>query len=222
MVGALQQDSSYFLTGTNLSRYDRFLAYSSRRSSESDRADALGKLGVAYGVGMVLGPMIGGVVTQRFSPQIAALLAAAVSSLCVLLVLRFVPSRTKKKLLEDDASVSTSSSASGPGNVRVLVKLLENPRIRFLLIIRVVTGVPLGVFQSMFSRVSIDAFQVDAKDSGYVLSYVGLLSLVMQGFGVGFMTKRFDDDSLLKIGACALIPYYLGLAAMSSFYQVHF
>ena len=30
------------------------------------RADALGKLGLSYGVGMVIGPGIGGLITQNF------------------------------------------------------------------------------------------------------------------------------------------------------------
>lgn len=30
------------------------------------RADALGKLGMSYGVGMVIGPFIGGLINKRF------------------------------------------------------------------------------------------------------------------------------------------------------------
>lgn len=31
----------------------------------SKRADALGKLGLSYGVGMVIGPMVGGLITKH-------------------------------------------------------------------------------------------------------------------------------------------------------------
>ena len=190
-------------------------------SSDNGRADALGKLGVSYGVGMVLGPMVGGVITQRASPQTAALVAAALSSLCVFMVFHSVPPRTKKSATEE-TSTKEGAARENVGSLRVLAKLLKYPRIPFLLVVRVVTGIPLGVFQSMFSLVAIETFKVDPKESGYVLSYVGLLSLGMQGFGVGFMTRRFSDESLLKIGAGALIPYYLGLASMTAFYQVSY
>ena len=32
----------------------------------SKRADALGKLGMSYGVGMVIGPFVGGIITNIF------------------------------------------------------------------------------------------------------------------------------------------------------------
>ncbi len=35
-------------------------------SSEKDRAGALGMLGLSYGVGMVIGPFIGGLVIKFF------------------------------------------------------------------------------------------------------------------------------------------------------------
>ena len=171
---------------------------------------------------MVLGPLIGGFVTQRYSPRCAALVAAVLSALCVLSVFLFVPPRTKKVAVEDegDGAAPTSSRSGITSNFQAITKLMNYPRVPFLLFVRVVTGIPLGVIQSMFSLVSIETFGADPKTSGYVLSYIGLLSLAMQGFGVGLMTRRFSDGLLLKIGACSVIPYYLGFACWTAFYQV--
>ncbi len=65
-------------------------------SGSGERADALGKLGVSYGVGMVVGPMIGGYVTSHYSEQIAAGVAAAICILAIVIVWMFVPSNTKR------------------------------------------------------------------------------------------------------------------------------
>merc|ERR1711990_68603 len=105
---------------------------------------------------MVLGPVIGGLVTQFTSPQFAALVAAALSALCVFMVFLFVPPRTRK--LSDANEVVDDDESLGSGSIQALTSLLRYPRIPFLLGIRVVTGIPLGVFQSMFSRVSIEIF----------------------------------------------------------------
>ena len=59
------------------------------------RSDALGKIGISYGLGMIVGPFIGGLITERFDEQSAALAAAFGSLLSVLLVFVFIPSNTK-------------------------------------------------------------------------------------------------------------------------------
>lgn len=38
------------------------------------RADALGKLGLSYGVGMVVGPMIGGLITKHLGSELLLLI----------------------------------------------------------------------------------------------------------------------------------------------------
>ena len=35
-------------------------------AEKAARADSLGKLGISYGVGMVIGPFIGGIITKQF------------------------------------------------------------------------------------------------------------------------------------------------------------
>jgi OCT family organic cation transporter-like MFS transporter 18 len=64
-------------------------------SDNTDRADALGRLGVSYGVGMVVGPILGGYVTTLRSEQFAAGVAAGLCLLTMVVVLLFVPATTK-------------------------------------------------------------------------------------------------------------------------------
>ena len=62
----------------------------------SDRADALGKLGVSYGLGMVVGPYLGGHLTLHFSEEVAALVAGGLCVLGISFVWLFVPKSTKR------------------------------------------------------------------------------------------------------------------------------
>ena len=64
-------------------------------SDTTERANALGRLGVSYGVGMVVGPVLGGYVTTLKSEQFAAGVAAGLCLLTMLIVLIFVPANTK-------------------------------------------------------------------------------------------------------------------------------
>lgn len=42
-----------------------------------------------------------------------------------------------------------------------------------------IAGLPIGVFQSMFSVVALETFKLPAEQNGYLLSYVGILTMVI-------------------------------------------
>lgn len=69
-----------------------------------ERAGGIGRLGISYGVGMVLGPLIGGFVTERFDEQTAAATAAFGSLVSMVLVFLFIPNNTKALLSHSDAA----------------------------------------------------------------------------------------------------------------------
>lgn len=64
-------------------------------SDSKSRSAELGKLGLSYGVGMVLGPVIGGLTVKFSNEQAAAFLAAFGSLLSIVLVVIFIPANTK-------------------------------------------------------------------------------------------------------------------------------
>ena len=54
-------------------------------------------MGISYGIGMVVGPLIGGFVTDHFDEQTAAGTAMLGSVISVIIVILFIPHNTKKK-----------------------------------------------------------------------------------------------------------------------------
>ena len=64
-------------------------------SDFKERATTLGRLGVSYGVGMVVGPVVGGFVTMSYSEQSAAAVAAVICLVAIVTVMVFVPRSTK-------------------------------------------------------------------------------------------------------------------------------
>ena len=69
-------------------------------SGSKARAGALGKLGVSYGVGMVVGPTLGGYVTsmaaiEKEGTHLAAGVASLVCAIAMVIVVAFVPRTTK-------------------------------------------------------------------------------------------------------------------------------
>ena len=55
----------------------------------------------------------------------------------------------------------------------------------------------------------MERFQMSAEQNGMMMSYIGAISLGMQGAGIAFFTKFFSDSSLMA-GATAVlaVTYY--------------
>ncbi len=39
-------------------------------------------------------------------------------------------------------------------------------------------GIPIGIFQSMFSVIAIEKFDLKADENGQIMSYIGILAMV--------------------------------------------
>lgn len=179
--------------------------------SPSKRADALGKLGISYGVGMVVGPMIGGLVSRFFSIEKGALVACILSIVSIGITFFYVPSSVKKSPAQQDSNIFS------PGKI---LQLLAAPGALFLLIIKMGTGVPMGIFQSMFSVVALERFQLPADQNSYIMSYVGVMAMIVQGVGIGFVTKSFDENRILAGSAISLMLGYFMITFVSSIWHM--
>ena len=63
-------------------------------------------------------------------------------------------------------------------NIKAILSLLAIPEVFYLIILKVVVAIPVGVFHSMFSFVNIDKFGLTAETNGYLLTYIGILTAV--------------------------------------------
>merc|ERR1712123_109299 len=176
-------------------------------SSDKDRAAALARLGFSYGIGMVIGPTIGGLVTTNFGEYAAAFLAAAGSSVSLVLVILYVPNIPKQIKADSNQSVL---------NLKKIFGLILLPKAGSLLLVKTVCGIPIGIMQSMFSLIAMEQFKLPADQNGMLLSYIGGLSMFMQGIGISAFSSRFSDLALLKFSSVSLVVCYYLLSLLSS------
>jgi len=175
-------------------------------SEESERANVLARLGFSYGIGMVVGPTLGGFITSNFSEQTASLFAAFGSLLSIILVITFIPHipKTTKTSPKDGSSDSKGLLR----NIGAITKIIFLPNVGFLLFLKLVCGIPIGVLQSMFSMIAIEQFGMNPEQNGMMLSYIGVISLFMQGIGISTLTKRVDDKVLMTLATGTLTVAY--------------
>uniref|UniRef100_A0A3B3CY27 Organic cation transporter-like protein 2 n=1 Tax=Oryzias melastigma TaxID=30732 RepID=A0A3B3CY27_ORYME len=165
--------------------------------SEPDkRADVLSKTGLCFGISLIFGSTLGGQLNARFGESFTAFFGAAVSAFNLLLVLCFIPKFTK-----------TESQNQGVFSLREITRLMKYPRVMQIFLIKVIGGLPAGIFQVMFSIVSMDFFSLQPEEHSYLMAFFGIVQMVIQGAVIGRLANRFPEKTLLllSIGVAALV-----------------
>lgn len=182
------------LTGGNLSIAQ---AYISDVTDEKSRSTGLGLIGAAFGLGFIIGPVTGGFLSQ-WGYAVPAFAAAAMSFINLILIFAWLP---ESLTAEKRAAMTEKRPAVTLG---ALFAALKRPFTGSLLITRFFFGVAFAIFQTIFSLYALNKFNLTAAQTGYVLTYVGVLSVITQGFLVGRITKKFREDILI-VGSVALM-----------------
>jgi DHA1 family tetracycline resistance protein-like MFS transporter len=89
---------------------------------------------------------------------------------------------------------------------------LKRPFSGSLLITRFFFGLPFAIFQTIFSLYALKKFALGAQETGLILTYVGVLSVFVQGFLIGKLTQRFREDILIPVSVGVMAFSLLGWA----------
>ncbi|XP_060767716.1 solute carrier family 22 member 18 isoform X1 [Neoarius graeffei] len=169
-------------------------------SENNKRADALAKLGLYFGIGMITGSLLGGTLSTRFGEKFAAYVGSGGSVINLVLVLKFIPKHTKRQNTKNNNTGSVFKLGE-------IVRLMKFPGVAKTFTVKIIAGLPSGVFQVMFSIIVMNFFQLQAEENGYLMAYLGIVQMVIQGAVIGHLTARYSENSLLlfSIGLNSLV-----------------
>ncbi|KAL2088530.1 hypothetical protein ACEWY4_015429 [Coilia grayii] len=182
------------------------------------RADALAKLGLCFGVGMIAGSSLGGILSMRYGESFAASVAAAGSFVSLLLVLKFIPKHTKQQSLQQQNENKNRSVF----NLGDITRLMRYPGVAKTFTVKITSGLPAGIFQVMFSIIAMNFFQLQAEQNGYLMAYFGVMQMIMQGVVIGRLTARYAESSLLLLSVAVASLVGLAQALMANVFQFCF
>jgi DHA1 family tetracycline resistance protein-like MFS transporter len=181
------------LTGGNLSVAQ---AYITDVTDAKERSKGLGMIGAAFGLGFIIGPVTGGFLSQ-WGYAVPAFVAAALSFTNLVLIYAWLP---ESLTAEKRSSMNDKKPAITLG---ALFNALRRPFTGSLLVTRFFFGLAFAIFQTIFSLYTLAKFNLTAQNTGLILTYVGVLSVIVQGFLVGRLTNKVREDVLIV--ACAAL-----------------
>ncbi|HNN13704.1 MAG TPA: MFS transporter [Anaerolineales bacterium] len=194
------------LTGGNLSVAQ---AYISDVTDAQNRSKGLGMIGAAFGLGFIIGPATGGLLSQ-WGYAVPGFVAAALSLSNLMLIYFWLPeSLTEEKRAEMPDKKPAITFAA-------LIRALTRPFTGALLTTRFFFGLAFAIFQTVFSLYALQKFNLQARDTGFILTYVGVLAVIVQGFLIGRLTKRYREDTLIFFSGILMTIALIGWALTPS------
>jgi DHA1 family tetracycline resistance protein-like MFS transporter len=167
-------------------------AYIADISTPENRAQNFGMIGAAFGLGFIIGPVIGGVLGQ-FGPRVPFLAAAGLTLLNWLYGYFVLP----ESLAKENRRPFSWRRANPVGSLR---QLRRYPVILGLVTSLVFLYIAAHATQSTWSYFTMYQFHWTEKWVGYSLGAVGLLTALVQGVLIRFINPWLGNKRSVLIG----------------------
>lgn len=197
------------ITGGNITTAQ---AYITDVSSEETRAQALGTISAAFGMGFIFGPAFGGFLSDI--NLVAPFIGAAIITSGSVLLTTFM---LKESLPPEKRTTTQSRQEETP-----LRQYLRHQTILLIFLITFVTTLAFAALQSTFAlyaeRVVFPdtTSQVVARNVGLMLTLIGIVTVITQAALIKPLVRRFGERRLILLGQTSLILAFGGLALLSN------
>lgn len=175
-------------------------------SEGTDRTKKFGLVGMAWGVGFILGPYLGGELAHVGSSLTGGLtlpfwFSAALCAINLGLASAF---------LRESMPKLRATPLTLLGGVRDLKRAFNHPTLRGIFIITFIFSLGWGFFTEFAALFLMDRFSFQTREIGHFYAYAGCWVAICQGVLIRPFLKRFSPHQLLK-GAF----FFLGLMLLT-------
>ena len=168
----------------------------------------MGMLGAGLGLGMVVGPVIAGAVSQ-FGSAAPPLCAAALALGDLVLAFFLMP--------ETRPDGTAPNPASGPGSPRPsLLSVVQEPRMAAVFGLSFLTFISMSNLQVAMPLLAKQRLGWEARENGYGFAIFGLIMMLIQGGLLGRLARALGELRLIIAGAALMTA---GMLLVATAYQ---
>ena len=177
------------------------------------RARGMGLIGMAFGVGFVLGPLLGGLLLElpihgEWRLRLPFLVAAGFSTLAWVLVLFRLPESRAKDHRPREAARTLS--------MRGLIDTVALPGVGILVVIGFLAVLAFAAFEGTFALFLGRRMHWDAQTAAFAFAGLGFLSAIVQGGLIRRLVPRFGEARLIVAGLILAAGGFAVLAEISN------
>jgi DHA1 family tetracycline resistance protein-like MFS transporter len=188
-------------------------AYISDITKPEERAKSFGVIGIAFGIGFLIGPAISGILAKS-DYRYPVFAAAGLSALSILTTAVLLP---EAKPMRNDQGRRLSLVAWGE-----YVQYFRDPQLSTRLWQFLCFAFAFAMFTSGFPlfaerRLTWHGVAFGPEQTGFVYAWAGFLGILTQGPALGVLVKKFGEKAINRVGFAA---YAVGYSLLALSYTI--
>lgn len=176
-------------------------AYIADVTSPEERSKGMGLIGAAFGLGFIVGPIMGGllgILGQKFGSTPPFGLSFSALGAAALCLINFIFAYTSLK-----ESLPIEKRASKNVRRRRLLEIwtqLKRPVVGPLVFVYFLSGLAMAQMEAMLFPYVDDVFHWDIQKASYGFAYVGVLMVLTQGYFIRKWMPKYGEPAILATG----------------------
>ena len=185
------------VAGASKANVSTAYAYVADMVEPEDRAKYMGMMGAALGMGFVVGPAIGGLLSTPEMPTLPFFVSAGLSLVNLIMAWLWLPETRFLRDEEGDAERRKTHIRPGPLE---LIKSVQGTLLGRLILVNFLFFSAFAAMESTFALYNEAIFGWLEKETGIYLTYVGVVMVIVQGGIIGRLVSKVGESRTMVTG----------------------
>jgi len=173
--------------------------YIADTTTPEERTKGMGMIGAALGLGFTFGPAMGGALSH-YGYSVPAFASAGLAMVAAVVAFFLLP----ESLPAEARAEAAARRKERPALRSAFGDAFAKPAVRPVLLLFFLSTLCFSGLEATFALFGHERYGLNAANVGYLLGYMGIIIVVMQGGLVGLFARRFGEPALVRAGFLCL------------------